>query len=133
MNENEVMKKIMLALGRLPFLRIFRNNTGMAYVGEKTGEFLKDGSRYITLRNPRVFHAGLCEGSSDLIGWRAITITPEMVGQQIAVFTALEVKTEKGRATQEQINFIENVRRAGGIAGVARNSDDAMQIIIDIK
>jgi hypothetical protein len=46
--------------------------------------------------------ASLCKGSADLIGYRTITITPDMVGQQVAVFTSIEVKTPTGRIRPEQ-------------------------------
>ena len=35
---------------------------------------------------------GLYKGSSDLIGWKSIEITPEMIGQRFAVFVSVEVK-----------------------------------------
>ena len=62
--------------------------------------------------------------SSDLIGITSITITPEMVGRTIGVFTAIEVKTEgwetsKAKLTdreQHQVNFINWVISRGGIA-----------------
>jgi hypothetical protein len=65
--------------------RLFRNNTGT----------LRDA-------NGRPVQFGLCKGSADLIGYRSITITPEMVGQQVAVFTSIEVKTPTGRIRPEQ-------------------------------
>jgi hypothetical protein len=71
---------------------------------------------------------GLCKGSSDLIGWRSTTITPEMVGQQLAVFTAIEVK-DRGTPTPEQLHFIAQVQAAGGLAGVARSVDEAKAIL----
>ena len=129
MTETPLMKKIMLAIGGLPFLRIFRNNTGMAYQGEKTGEFTRNGERHITLKNPRPIHAGLCVGSSDLIGWKVVEVTPELVGKKVAVFAALEVKTAKGKASPEQVNFLKQVQEAGGIAGLVRSEEDALNII----
>jgi hypothetical protein len=71
---------------------------------------------------------GLQPGSSDLIGWRTVTITPEMVGQQVAVFTSIEVKTATGRLTPEQRQWLAAVETAGGIAGVARSVEDALRI-----
>ena len=95
--------------------RLFRNNVGTAYQGKMA---TISGQR--VLSNPRFINFGLCVGSSDLIGWTEIEITPEMVGQKIAVFTAIEVKTENGKTTPLQDNFIETVRNAGGIAKVER-------------
>jgi hypothetical protein len=50
--------------------RVFRNNVGEYKVGD----------RYIRY--------GLCPGSSDIIGWTPVKITPEMVGTTLPVFTA---------------------------------------------
>jgi len=72
---------------------------------------------------------GLARGSADLIGWRTITITPEMVGQQLAVFTSIEVKTPTGRIRPEQQAWLDTVQTAGGIAGIARSIRDANEIL----
>ena len=88
--------------------RLFRNNTGT----------LKD-------QHGRPVQFGLCKGSADLIGWRSITITPDMVGQKIAVFTSVEVKSSSGRVKPEQQQWLDAVQAAGGIAGVARSVADA--------
>ncbi|NBV62657.1 MAG: VRR-NUC domain-containing protein [Rhodobacteraceae bacterium] len=91
--------------------RLWRNNTGA----------LKDATG-------RLVRYGLCPGSSDLIGLRQVTITPDMVGQTLAVFTAIEVK-DQGRLTEQQRAFITMVQQAGGMAGVARSVDDARRIL----
>jgi hypothetical protein len=91
--------------------RLFRNNTGT----------LRD-------QHGRPVSFGLCKGSADLIGWRTVTITPEMVGQQVAVFTSIEVKTPTGRVKPEQQQWLDAVLSAGGIAGVARSVEDALRI-----
>jgi hypothetical protein len=72
---------------------------------------------------------GLCVGSSDLIGFHTRTITPDDVGKQIAVFVAMEVKTESGRVSLDQKRFIEFVKNAGGIAGVVRSVSDAINLL----
>lgn len=69
-------------------------------------------------------------GGSDLIGYRKVKITPEMCGQEVAIFAAIEVKTHKGRATPKQRAFIEHIRNAGGIAGIARSVDEAKNILL---
>lgn len=107
-----------------PGIRLFRQNVGTGWTGDITR--LKDGS--ILIKNPRPLQAGLCKGSSDLIGWRSVTVTPEMVGRRVALFLAVEVKGDRGRATPEQRNFIDRVRLDGGLAGVARTVDDALAI-----
>jgi hypothetical protein len=92
--------------------RLFRNNTGT----------LRDA-------NGRPVQFGLARGSADLIGYRSITITPDMVGQQVAVFASIEVKTPTGRLRPEQRAWMETVQSAGGIAGVARSVEDALRIV----
>ena len=75
---------------------------------------------------------GLCKGSSDLIGWTPITVTPDMVGKKIAVFTAIEVKLNKNgkyKATDDQKRFISAVLNNGGYAGVADCKKDLEDII----
>lgn len=69
---------------------------------------------------------GLCNGSSDLIGWTEYVVRPEDVGRKMAVFTAIETKASKGgRKREEQLNFISAVQRAGGIAGFATSENEA--------
>ena len=123
MKETNRLRSIMLGLST-PGVRLFRQNVGTGWTGDITR--LKDGS--ILIKNPRPLQAGLCKGSSDLIGWRSITVTQEMVGRKVALFLAVEVKGDRGRATPEQRNFIDRVRLDGGLAGVARTVEDALAI-----
>lgn len=82
----------------------------------------------IVLRQARPFSTGLPPGFSDLFGLVPVVITPEMVGQTVAVFTALEVK-DKANASDEQSNFIKAVNDNGGRAGVVRSIEDALRIV----
>ncbi|MFZ9621380.1 MAG: VRR-NUC domain-containing protein [Prochlorococcaceae cyanobacterium] len=111
--ETELQQRIRLALGTRPDVRLFRNQVGQ----------LPDP------RTGRPVQFGLARGSADLIGWRTITITPDMVGQRLAVFTSLEIKTTTGRLTPAQHNWLHAVRGAGGIAGVARSVQDSDEIL----
>jgi hypothetical protein len=52
-----------------------------------------------------------------------------MVGKPVAVFTAIELKAGRTRTSPEQANFIEQLRRAGGIAGIAYTPEEALNII----
>ena len=70
-------------------------------------------------------HFGLTVGSGDLIGFRSVVITKEMVGQKIAVFTSCETKTATGKVREEQTNWERFVNEAGGIAVIARSVEDA--------
>lgn len=121
MLESNLTNEILLKIGSTPGLRVFRNNTGTAWVGK----VIKKSKNYITLEDPRPLHAGLCKGSSDYIGWKTIEITPEMVGTKVAVFVGLEFKVGKNTASKDQINFIKQVREAGGFAGIVKKSEDA--------
>ena len=94
---------------------LFRNNVGTAYQGQM-GSISGDK----VLLYPRFVEFGLIKGSSDLIGWTEITITADMLGTKVAVFTAVEVKTKTGRVSDEQKRFIKNVNDAGGIAKIER-------------
>lgn len=81
-------------------------------------------------RDGRPIKAGLgANGASDLIGFKTVTITPDMVGRDVAIFCAIEVKTETGQVKKEQHMFIEAVQKNGGIAGVARNLEDAKKLL----
>ena len=123
MSEHAIQNEIRLGISGKATM--FRNNVAVSWVGDVTE--LKDGS--VLIRNARRLHAGLCEGSSDLIGWRSLIITPEMVGERIAVFAALEVKSKTGRATAGQKNFCERVIEAGGLAGIVKSLDDAKKVL----
>lgn len=111
MSEQAIQQAIRLKLSKGP-VRLFRNNTGA--LRDERGQLV----RY-----------GLCSGSSDLIGFRQVTITPDMVGQQLAVFAAVEVKSPTGRATSEQEAFINMVQHFGGMAGIARSVEEAAQLL----
>lgn len=119
------MHRVMLAIGSLRHVRIFRHNVAMAWVGDWTRR--SDGS--VLIRNARPLHAGLVKGGSDLLGWTSRKIEPHHVGETWAVFTAIECKDGTGRTNADQLRFIENVRAAGGIAGVARTGEDALEMV----
>lgn len=134
-NEATVQRKIWLALGR--DCRIFRLNTGKAWLsGAGPAQRLQSGDVLVPSGRPVALGLALPSGdplvgASDLIGWRQVEVTPEMVGKRVAVFVAVETKrTKGGRASEAQVNFCEQVRTAGGIAGIA-NSPEAAQAIID--
>ena len=93
----------------------------------KRGRLLRNNVGSIKI-NDRYVSYGLGKGSSDLIGWTSVTITPDMVGQKVAIFTAIELKTENDRASKEQKNFIKIVQAAGGFAKIIFNLVDYKNI-----
>lgn len=110
--------------------RLFRNSVGMAWQGNKVGEFIKDGVRIVMLKMARRIKYGLGVGTSDLVGWQPVVITQEMVGQTIAQFTVVECKTQGyKRTTEEQDNFLEQVAMAGGAAYIARGKGETVDMI----
>lgn len=112
MSEAKTQQEIRLAAASAGTV-LFRNNQG-AY---------KDA-------NGRWVKYGVCNpGGADLIGWTPVVITPDMIGRTVAVFTACEVKSAKGKPTDAQVNFIGAVQKAGGFAGVARSVADLLAIV----
>ena len=130
MTEHEIQQRILLSCGRGP-VRLWRNNVGTGWAGNAlrvTGEniravgaSLRPGD--VVIRGGRPLHAGLCVGSSDLIGYRSIG--------GVAQFVALEVKGAAGRLSLEQRSFIDVVQAAGGCAGVVRSVEDAQTLLRD--
>ena len=80
-------------------------------------------------RSGRPVQFGLCPGSSDLIGFRQVEITQDMVGQVIAEFVAVEVKAPSGRVSRKQQDFIDMVNDMGGCAGIARSVEEAEMLL----
>jgi hypothetical protein len=111
-SEAAIQQEIRLAAGQGGSV-LFRNNQG-AY---------QDASG-------RLIRYGVCNpGGSDLIGWTPVTVTQDMVGRTVAVFTAVEVKSQRGTASKPQVNFIDAVTKAGGFAGIARSVGDYLAIV----
>lgn len=108
MSEANIQNQILAAIGSRPDCRLFRNHVGRVQ---------DDRGRWHTF--------GLCPGSADLIGWRAVTITADHIGQTLAVFLSIEVKTATGKPRPEQLRWIEAVKRHGGIAMIARSAQEA--------
>lgn len=136
MTEQQIQQRIRLALSR-GSVRLFRNNVGTGWAGRTQqitranaftiGQTLKPGD--VVVRNARPFHAGLAVGSADLIGWKSIEITPDMVGQRVAVFASVEVKSPTGRRRPEQVTWQEQAQAAGALSGIARSEADARGIL----
>lgn len=126
MAESEIQQQIRLAAAAAG-VRVFRNNSG-AFQDDK-GRWIRYG-----LANESKQYNEVCK-SSDLICITPVTITPEMVGKTLGVFTAIECKSpgwkllpsdKRGKA---QLTFINLIRSAGGIGGFARSVEEFFAIL----
>lgn len=122
-SETQLLRSILIHCSN-GSVRLFRNTVGSAWVG--VSQWV-DGM--ILVRRPMRVTFGLSVGSADIVGWRTITITPDMVGQQIAQFVSIEAKTKRGRMTKEQQAWLDTVYDAGGVAVVARSVEDAQKAV----
>ena len=104
MSEGLIQKQVAIALSKQPGVRIFRNQVGQGWVGKFAGNL---GNGRILLENARRVSFGLQPGSGDLIGWKTIA------GR--AIFLSAEVKTDTGRMSHEQVNWLDFVRKSGEI------------------
>ena len=126
-NEHEIQQHIQIQAMNYN-CHLMRNNSGA---------FLDENNRLVRFgldntskaRNDKI-------KSSDLIGFTKIVITPEMVGQTVAVFTAIEVKKPDWNPAKvydnrekAQSNFISWIRNNGGLAGFA-NAVDNLKFIL---
>lgn len=107
---------------------LFANPSGKAWQG--TAKRLSDGS--ILLKNPRRVAYGLgvsngVPGSPDYAGWTEMLITPEMVGNFIAIPLFIECKYGAD-VEPDQEKWLLVLQRAGIRCGVACNEDDARRI-----
>ena len=102
MTEHEIQNEIRAALA--PYAVIFRCNVGKGYT--------QDG---------RYFSTGLPPGFSDLFGVRR--------SDGKAIF--IEVKSSVGKPTQNQLNFIEAMKKHGAVAGICRSAMEAIKLVTE--
>lgn len=111
MTESQIQQQIRIACNQ-GGTRAWRNNIAKLKVRGQWVNFGLPGS-----------------GGSDLIGFHTVTITPEHIGQKLAVFLAIECKSATGKPSPKQTNFIDFVKNSGGIAGIARSADEAKNLL----
>ena len=96
--------------------RLFRNNVGAGTVLE-SGSFLRWG----LANDSKAVNEKI--KSADLIGWQALTITPDLVGARVAQFLSREIKHPGWKYTgtdreKAQLKWALLVLAAGGNAGI---------------
>lgn len=127
--EHDLQNEIRLHVSREQLGTLFRANVGQGWAGKVQRMHLTPDTNTILLMNPRPFSTGLPVGFPDLFGFVPVTITPDMVGQEIAVFAAVEVKQKTGRVSAKQRDMMAFLQKHGARAGVARSVDDAARIL----
>lgn len=100
--EHEIQQRILLKIGSMPNVRVWRNNTGS--IKSEDGRFITFGLK----------------GSADILGI--------LKGGR---FLAIEVKGVTGRQSEQQKNFENMIKSFGGVYILARNIDDAIRGIQD--
>jgi hypothetical protein len=112
-------------------MKMFRNNVGML-PNPDTGVPVRFGLGNESAKLNKELKSG------DLVGFAEITVTPEMVGKKIAVFTNIEVKSlgfiikdvyNKNSREYAQNEFNKLITNANGIAGFASSAQDVDNIV----
>ena len=111
--ESLIQSEIRLALA--PHALLFRTNAGEFWQGRRV--YSQEFGQPVLINLQKV--EGLPKGYSDLSGVRR--------SDGRAVF--IECKTATGRVRPEQEKFIQAMREAHALAGIARSPDDAVKII----
>lgn len=127
--EHSIQTEILLAFGALPWLRIWRQNTGKAY-----GFSLVSAARALLLRGN--FQAGLealkrmplvtygQPGASDVQGILKHSVLGLEGTRTIGRFIAIEVKRPGEEQTEEQKRWQAMVESQGGLYILATSVDD---------
>lgn len=97
--ESTILANIRLALGQIPECDFQRLSQGFSEAGG------------------RKFRVGMTPGAADLIGC--------VLGR----FVALEVKTDVGRLSEEQIRWADRMRRVGGVVATVRTVSEALAVV----
>ncbi len=124
MKESNIQQNIRLAATDND-CTLFRANAGVAWIGNKMTR-MKDGS--LVIHDPRPFH-GMIEGFPDLVGWKTMTVTPDMVGQKIAIIVMPEVKTPTGKKREAQERFEKKALADGVRYGFVRSVEDFEKLV----
>lgn len=122
MKEKSWMKTVMLAVSSRDDAMIFRANVGTGWTSSQRPIKHHDGA--VTLLDARPLSSGLPPGFHDLIGIQRVTITQDMVGQEIGQLFTIETKTKTGRVSSVQQNFKHQIEKYGGRSIISRPGED---------
>lgn len=126
MSESEVQQLVQLEARHHESV-LMRNNSG-SFV-DKDGRHVRFGLGNVSAKLNNTLK------SSDLIGITTITVTQDMLGKKVGVFTAIECKDTnwpgeiKTAREVAQNNFITLVRERGGIAGFCNSVESFIRLM----
>jgi len=114
-----------------PTMRLWVNDNGTCFRGQITKD--PKNSRCAIIKDLSYLAYGLGEGVPDIVGLDSVEITEEWckenLGKRVAIFVAIEVKTENDVLRPKQRQCIEIVNELGGKAGVAYSIEQAKEIV----
>ena len=125
-NESTVQDEIRIGISQLGGT-VWRNNSGV--LNDKNGRPVRFGLGNDSARVNKAIK------SADLIGIMPVVITPDMVGQTLGVFVAIECKAENwayndnNAHSRAQKNFLDHVQSKGGIAGFCNTSSGLINLL----
>lgn len=107
---------------------MFRNAVGYGIATNPKAIHRLDNGKFLVDRGTPL-RFGLLPGSSDMIGYKPTIITPDMLGQTVAIFQGIEVKTEHDRLSEEQRKWNRALIRDGAIAEVWHYNGRIIEIL----
>ena len=106
---SELVNKVLLKIGSLDFVRVWKNNTGTAIA--------MDGNRIIKYGLP---------GSADITG---ILLNKSGLGIRIEI----EIKTGRAILNKKQKNFKKMILGLGGLYLLCRHEDEAFDFVMQVR
>ena len=128
-SEHNIQNKILIEISKNKNLTPFRVNVGVAW----TGNSMKREGNKLIIESPRPFRTGVPAGFPDLFVLRKRTITDNDVGKDICEFLYCEVKKEDGKLSDNQIKFLDFLKKNKNCNGIVAYSDeDAVDFFKDL-
>lgn len=127
MAEGDLVRDIQVSLQSDSHAVLWRNNVGTGWQGEVTRI---PKQKAVLIKHPRLITFGVgSAGAADLLGLTTVQITPEMVGQWVALFTSVECKRLKGREAALQKKWAGVMQAAGALHVNAKHRRDVLQML----
>lgn len=129
LSESDVQEQVQVEASKFNS-KLWRNNVGA--FEDRTGRTVFFGLGNISKLSNKQFK------TSDLIGFTMVTITPDMVGKKLPVFTAMECKKPSWKYAETirevgQKKFIDVIKTNNGIASFVNSVESYVKEIINYK